>query len=290
MVAVEQNRHEFEAMVRRPDAEIDLAMAALLVAREQYPSLDCGRYIRRLDEMAVEARDRIGEERHPHTIAIGLGRYLFGELEFAGAPEEYFDPRTSYLNDVLDRRKGIPLSLSMVYMEIARRAGYVVDGVGLPGHFIVKHRCPGGGDVLVDPFNRGAILTPDACAAKVREIYSGAVSFQPFMLGAVTKRQVLARTIHNLKTIYVAAKWYERALSMVEMLLILAPWDLDEIRDRGMLRYRLGERLAPMADLETYLEYSVAARMWITVRRNVRALKRMTWSRALRQPERVPAA
>lgn len=274
MVAADQNRGEFEAIVRRPDGEIDLAQAALLIAREEYPTLDPAPYLRRLEEMAIEARDLVGAERHPRSIAVGLGRYLFTEKGFAGASEEYFDPRASFLNDVLDRRIGIPLSLSLVYMEVARRAGFTVDGVGLPGHFIVKHPCPGG-DIFVDPFDRGSLLVPEDCARKVHEIYAGSVPFQPCMLGAVTKRQILARTIHNLKTIYLAAKWYERALSMVELLLVLAPWDVDEIRDRGMLRYRLGDYEGAAADLETYLKYSVAAQDIDLVRRNVRALKRM---------------
>lgn len=278
-MADDRNRREFEAMVRRSDSEIDLATAALLIAREEYPSVDISLYLRRLDEMAAEARDRIGAEKHPHSIAIGLGRYLFAELGFAGAPEEYFDPRASYLCDVLDRRKGIPLSLSLVYLEVARRAGFTVDGVGLPGHFIVKHPCQGG-DIYVDPFSRGVILSTEDCIAKVHEIYSGAVPFQPFMLGAVTKRQILARTVHNLKTIYLAAKWYERALAMVDLLLVLAPWDLDERRDRGMLRYRLGDVEGAMADLETYLEYSSTAQDAETVRWNLFSLRRIRGRRS----------
>jgi len=274
MVTAKQDRREFEAMVRRPDAEIDLAAAALMVAREEYPSLDIGAYLRRLDDMAAEARDRIGAERHPHTLAAGLSRYLFAELGFVGAPEEYFDPRANHLNDVLDRRRGIPLSLSLVYMEVARRAGYTVAGVGLPGHFIVKHQ-HAGDDLYVDPFNAGAVLTPRDCAARVREIYGGAVAFQPYMLGAVTKRQILSRAVHNLKTIYVATKRYNLALAMVELLLVLAPWDLDEIRDRGMLRYRAGDVGGAVDDLETYLHYAVEPRDLDTVRRNVLALRRM---------------
>lgn len=271
---VQDNRYDFEAMVRRPEAAIDLAAAAFLVAREEYPSLDVGAYLRRLDEMAVEVGDRIGAERHPQTVAAALARYLFAEMGFSGAVDEYFDPRASYLNDVLDRRKGNPLSLSMVYMEVARRFGFPVAGVGLPGHFVVKH-LHSSGDVFVDPFGGGIVLSPEDCAAKVREIYSGAVEFQPYMLGAVTKRQILSRAIHNLKTIYAAAKQRERALAMVELLLILAPWDLEEIRDRGMLRYHLGDVVGAVGDLETYLEYSTEAGDVEMVKRNVRVLRRM---------------
>ncbi len=272
-VSHEENRRDFDAMVHRPDCEIDLAAACLVVSRHEYPNLEIGGYLQRLDKMAEEVRDLIGNERHPLTVAAGLGRYLFGDLGFTGVIEEYFDPRASYLSDVLDRGRGIPISLSVVYMEVARRAGFQVDGVALPGHFIVKHPQQGG-ELLVDPFNRGAVLTPAECESKVKEIYNGAVEFQPFMLGAATKRQILSRTIHNLKTIYAAARLRRKALEMVEMLLVIAPWDLEEIRDRGMLRYQLGDSAGAVADLETYLEYSYQATDADKVRSNVRAIRR----------------
>ena len=274
MVAAEQNRQQFEAAVSLPNDEIDLAAATLLIARDEYPSLDLAAYLRRLDEMASEVRDLIGAERHPFTVAAGVARYLFTDLGFVGADDEYFDPRTSFLNDVMDRRRGIPISLSVVYMEVARRAGFDVVGIGLPGHFIVKQLHPMG-DVLIDPFSGGAILSPDSCAQKVKEIYSGNLEFQPHMLCSVTKKQILSRTIHNLKTIYVAGRDYQRALSMVELLLVLAPWDLDEIRDRGMLRYRLRDLVGALDDLESYLTYCPGAADVELVRRNARAMRRM---------------
>jgi regulator of sirC expression with transglutaminase-like and TPR domain len=271
--SIDVNRQEFEEMVRLPDAEIDLAAASLMVAREEYPLMDVASYLRKLDRMGDEVRDLIGAERHPSTVAAGLVRYLFREQGFEGAEEEYFDPRASYLNDVLDRRKGIPISLSIVYMEVARRAGFHVDGVGLPGHFIVKHPQPGG-DLFVDPFNQGAMLSKEDCACKVKEIYDGAVAFQPYMLGAVTKRQILSRAIHNLKTVYAAARKREAALAMTDLLLIITPWDLEELRDRGMLRYRVGDSAGAVADLETYLEYSSGAGDADHVRSSVRAIRR----------------
>ncbi len=274
MVSAEHNRELFEMTVRRPDGEIDLAAATLMVAREEYPNLEIERYLQQLDAMAREVQDRVGAERHPLTVAAGLARYLFGELGFSGTVEEYFDPRASFLNDLIDRRRGIPISLSVLYMEVARRAGFAVAGVGLPGHFVVKLLHPGG-EVFVDPFGGGAVMTPEDCAARVRQIYDGAVEFQPYMLGAVTKRQILSRSIHNLKTIYAACKQREKALAMVELLLVLAPWDLDEIRDRGMLRYHLGDMPGAVDDLETYLQYSTGAGDAETVKRNVKALRRM---------------
>lgn len=273
-VSREENRRVFEKMVRRPEAEIDLAEACLIISRNDYPTLDLQAYLRLLDQMAAECRDRIGAERHPLTVAAALTRFLFGEQGFSGAVEEYFDIRASHLSDVLDRKRGIPISLSILYMEVARRAGFPVDGVGLPGHFIVKHP-QAGGDLLVDPFNRGAILSSEECSRKVEEIYNGAVAFQPGMLGAATKRQILSRSIHNLKTIYAAGRQRRKALEMVELLLILAPWDLEEIRDRGMLRFQIGDAAGAVEDLETYLEYSVDAGDRDRIQSNVRAIRRV---------------
>ncbi|HEX9016311.1 MAG TPA: transglutaminase-like domain-containing protein [Chloroflexota bacterium] len=272
-VSLEENRQEFETLVRRPDADIDLAAASLLIARHEYPELKIPSYLHRIDEMAATVMDLIGSERHPITVAGGLSRYLFCDLGLSGAVEEYFDPRASYLSDVIDRGRGIPITLSVLYMEVARRAGFKVDGVGLPGHFVVKHPHPTG-DVFVDPFNRGLVLSSEQCAEKVREIYDGAVEFQPCMLGAVTKRQILSRSVHNLKTIYAASREPRKALQMVELLLVIAPWDLDEIRDRGLLRYQLGDGAGAVHDLETYLEYYSEASDADRVRSSVRAIRR----------------
>lgn len=272
-VSLEENRQEFETIVRRSDADIDLATASLVVARHEYPELRIASYLHRLDDMAARVLDLIGSERHPITVAGGFARYLFGDLGLSGAVEEYFDPRASYLSDVLERGRGIPISLSILYMEVARRAGFRVDGVGLPGHFIVKHPHPTG-DIFVDPFNHGMILSSQQCADKVRDIYDGAVEFQPGMLGAVTKRQILSRSVHNLKTIYAASREPRKALEMVELLLVIAPWDLDEIRDRGLLRYQLGDAAGAVSDLETYLEFYSEAGDADRVRSSVRAIRR----------------
>ena len=136
-------RRKLEDILARPDRDVNLAEAALLIACEEYPDLDVRGYLARLDEMGEALRQRLAEEPRPERAIMALNRYLFQELGFHGNTEQYYDPRNSFLNDVLDRRTGIPITLSTVYMEVARRAGLEVDGVGLPGHFVVRSLDPG---------------------------------------------------------------------------------------------------------------------------------------------------
>src|SRR5215510_4498677 len=149
-------------MLSREDGAVDLAEAALLIARQEYPALDVPRYLTRLDLMGAELRERLLEEPVPERAVMALNRYLFHEQGFKGNTSEYYDPRNSYLNDVLDRRIGIPITLSTVYMEVAARAGLDVEGVGLPGHFIVRVHTPVRG-LLIDPFHCGALLSEQEC-------------------------------------------------------------------------------------------------------------------------------
>src|SRR2546425_8487619 len=168
------SRRAFAALLALPDEAIDLGQAALLIAREEYPDLEVGPYLLRLDEMAEIVRSRLrGGEGFTSRIAH-LNRLLFEEMGFRGNREEYYDPRNSFLNDVLDRRVGIPITLSTVYLEVGRRIGCRLAGVAFPGHFLVRHTgreaMP---DILIDPFNRGQILTEKECQALLMERYGG---------------------------------------------------------------------------------------------------------------------
>ncbi|HKC12629.1 MAG TPA: transglutaminase-like domain-containing protein, partial [Vicinamibacteria bacterium] len=144
------SRRQFRDILSRPDAAVDLAEASLLIACEEYPGLDVPAYLARLDAMGSALRERLADEPRPERAVMALNRYLFQEEGFHGNAEEYYDPRNSYLNEVLDRRTGIPISLSTVYMEVARRAGLRVEGVGMPGHFIVRV-VAGPRAILIDP-------------------------------------------------------------------------------------------------------------------------------------------
>src|SRR2546428_14191998 len=208
-----ETRKAFAALLALPDDAIDLGHASLLIAREEYPELDVGRYLVRLDEMAGEILRRMkGGEGAASQIAH-LNRLLFEEMGFRGNREEYNDPRNSFLNDVLDRRVGIPISLSTVYIEVGRRIGCPLAGVSFPGHFLV--RTVGWGDkedILIDPFNRGRILTAEECRRRIEETYQGQLEFRPEFLRRARTREILDRMLNNLKQIYQGERDYHRAL------------------------------------------------------------------------------
>jgi regulator of sirC expression with transglutaminase-like and TPR domain len=241
----------FREMAARPDAAVDLAEASLLIAREEYPDLDPDRYLARLDALGAALRVRAGDGVGA-ALVPALNRLLFEEEGFHGNTEDYYDPRNSFLNDVLDRRTGIPISLCTVYMEVARRAGLALEGVGLPGHFVVRVSADAA-PLLVDPFNRGTVLTVEDCQKRLDRIYAGRLRLAPAMLAPCSRKAILGRMLRNLKGIYVKAGDYARALRIVEMLRSLEPDSDDELRDRGVLYAALDCYAAAAADLESYL-------------------------------------
>ena len=169
------NVMRFHEIAARPEAALDLSEAALLIAREEYPDLDVGLYLARLDGLGSALRERAGGAGMDATLAA-LNRLLFEDQGFRGNTESYYDPRNSFLNDVLDRRTGIPISLSTVYMEVGRRGGIEMEGVGLPGHFVVRVATPDA-PLLVDPFHGGIRLTLDDCSRS--PIYAGRPASRP---------------------------------------------------------------------------------------------------------------
>jgi regulator of sirC expression with transglutaminase-like and TPR domain len=238
--------------VAGPDSTVDLAQASLLIACEEYPDLDVPRYLGRLDEMGAALRERLSEEPRPERGVMALNRYLFQEEGFRGNTEEYYDPRNSYLNEVLDRRTGIPITLSTVYMEIARRGGLEVEGVGLPGHFIVRVRL-GRHALLIDPFHGGALLSPDDCQERLDRIFGGKLKIEPRMLATCGRKAMIERMLRNLKAIHVQKKDFARALGAVELLLTLHPDGAEDVRDRGILYAALDCYALAVRDLERYL-------------------------------------
>jgi regulator of sirC expression with transglutaminase-like and TPR domain len=243
-------------MVDRPEEDVDLARASLLVACEEYPQLEVDRYLERLDSMADGLRGRLGDS--PQTAIAALNRVLIEEQGFRGNTREYYDPRNSFLNDVLDRRTGIPITLSTVYIAVGRRAGAAVDGIGLPGHFVVRVSTPAG-DALADPFNGGAVLTPQDCQERLDRIYGGRVRMAAGMLAPCPTRAVLSRTVRNLKAIYLKAEDHERALRTAELLVLLNPGVVEEIRDRGLVLAALECYTLAAADLEAFVTASPQA-------------------------------
>jgi regulator of sirC expression with transglutaminase-like and TPR domain len=247
--------------------QIDVARAALLYARDIYPGLDVAGYLARLDDMAATVRVRLNY-RHPITA---LNDFLFNELGFRGNVENYFDPRNSFLNQVLDRRTGIPITLSVVYLELARRLDLPMVGIGLPGHFIVRYD----GDtepLYLDPFNGGGAMSVEDCRQRVADISGGHLTFQTSFLSPVGPRQILSRMLRNLKGIYTARTHFDLAISIVEKLVLLNPSVTEEIRDLGMLYYYAGYKLKTIGCLERYLRLSPDAKDVEVVQHNLRVI------------------
>jgi regulator of sirC expression with transglutaminase-like and TPR domain len=266
-------RLAFAHLVRQPDASIDLAEGSLLIAKAEYPDLDIPSYLVRLDAMADDVRGLAGASPDPHRLIAGLNEHLFRRLGFRGNAEDYYDPKNSFLNEVLDRRLGIPITLSALYLEVGRRLGLCVRGVGMPGHFLVKYQGRGE-EIVVDPFAGGAIVSPGECQRILDRIYDGKMRFEPRMLSAVGTRQILTRMLANLKAIYFNNEDYGKALSVVEHLLILHPQEPTEIRDRGLLSCQLRRYAEAIADLERYLRLAPEADDSETIREHLCALRK----------------
>ena len=242
---------EFTELTAKADGRIDLARAALAIARWEYAGLDVEPYLERLDALAggVDGRRRSTD---PVGRLHRLREYLFVEQGFAGNRKDFFDPRNSFLNDVLDRRQGIPISLSLVLIEVGKRLGLAVEGIGLPGHFVAGARF-GDSQILLDPFNAGALLTPEACEELVGRAVGRKVTLAPEHFAAVTQRQLLTRMLSNLKAIYWRRKAWDRVIGVVDRLLVLDAKAGAEWRDRGLAWVRLGEIGRGVQDLEHYL-------------------------------------
>jgi regulator of sirC expression with transglutaminase-like and TPR domain len=250
--AESRSRRLFSEIGGRPDEAVDLAEACLLFSCEEYPDLDVRGYLARLDGMASTLRERSGGTSDPELLLAALKEYLFGEEGFHGNNKDYYDPKNSFLTDVLDRRTGIPITLSIVYMEVARRVGLPAYGVGLPGHFIVKVALPGG-EKLVDPFYRGEVLSLRDCQARLDRIHGGRVKVEEGLLSAWTRKNILSRTLRNLKHIYMKEGDFSRALGIVDLLMRVNPSSGVELRDRGMLYAALDCYQLAADDLEKYL-------------------------------------
>jgi len=246
----------FTSMVEpsREDASIDLATAALAIARTEYPALDAPYYLRRLEVLAERVRNRMRRNPTAREVIALLNRVLFDEEGLRGNRDDYYDPRNSFLNDVLDRKLGIPITLSVIYMDVARRVGLPIVGTGMPGHFLLKHFDVMSGEIVIDPFNRGRIVGSAECQQRLDEIYSGQMELQPEFLHAVTHREILTRVLNNLRQIYFAKCDLPKGLIVLDLLLAIPPYSPDLLRERGLVRLNLEQFLGAAQDLGGYLQ------------------------------------
>jgi regulator of sirC expression with transglutaminase-like and TPR domain len=241
----------------------DLAPAALAIARVEYPSLDAPRYLKQIEGMGREAADRVSgvAGAQPHDAVRAFNEYLYDEQGFTGNRDHYDDPRNSFLNEVLERRTGIPISLAVVYLEVARRAGLRVEGINFPGHFLLRAgqsattplRSRVDDLVIIDPFHGGAILSEADCRELLRQHVGDEAAFDHELLQPATRNQIVTRMLVNLKRLYVRMRSFPQARFISDLLLAVDPSAIAELRDRGLLAYHLQDFAAALRDLETYL-------------------------------------
>ena len=266
---------DFAARLQGPDATIDLGRAALAVARLEHPDLDEAHELKRLDALAT----RVGAGRGREAMALErLRRFLFQEEGFRGNDGEYYDPRNSCLNDVLDRKLGIPITLSVLTMEVGRRIGLEIAGVGLPGHFIVSATV-GGRPVLFDPFNGGGVLTAADAAAVASRAVGRPVKLEDAHWTPCTPRQIVVRMLRNLKTIYARQKAWDRALGVIDRLLLIDPDAPTHVRDRGTVLVKAGRLWEGATVWESYLSRFPNAQDAESFRQELRRVRQELGSR-----------
>jgi len=221
------------ALAENPNHPVDLARVALLIARDAYSQMSPKAYLRRIDRLAEKLRPRLAGSLTARTAE--LCTFLFEESGFAGNTENYYDPRNSYLNKVLDRQVGLPISLSLLAVAVGTRAGLNVVGVALPGHFVAKTVGDDGNEVIFDPFNGGQFLDEEACEAVVTAITGRSFDVTPEALAATPPGAFVLRMLNNLKTAYLADRSHLRAARVARRLVQLLPFDPEQRRDLGLL-------------------------------------------------------
>jgi len=249
-----QPAERFERMAQGPDEGVDLVRGALLIAAEEYPGLDVEHWVDQLAELAAVLKRRLPADIGPADAIRALNRYMFQELRFHGATEDYYDPRNSFLNDVLERRAGIPITLAIVYISLGRSIGLRMEGVSFPGHFLV--RCPvHGGTVVLDPYHQGASLGVSELQKRLAPLQGEPASRTEVaaLLAPASSREILARLLRNLRAIYVHYRQWPQALATTSRILALTPGAANEWRERAELHLALECFRAALTDFQHYL-------------------------------------
>jgi regulator of sirC expression with transglutaminase-like and TPR domain len=240
------------ALIHRPEEQIDLAQAALCIAWEDTGTSSIDEALAQLEQMTADVRPLVHHSHDPQHVIPAINTYLFEDMGFRGNTWNYTDPENSFLDRVLARRIGLPIALSIIYLEIGWRLGLPMSGVSLPGHFLTRYTTPAG-DIYIDPFHQGRIWSTAECARQVQRMYGKLNA--PLMRTALrppSRRGILVRLLRNLKQTYLAQENIPRALAASERIILLAPDEAAEIRDRGLLRIRTGQYHGALEDLETY--------------------------------------
>jgi len=241
----------FSKEVKKPEADIRLDRAALYLAGEEYPEIDVHSYLAELDAFASQIALREIAETAPADLARAIAHYLFDQVGLHGNTGEYYSPENSYLNRVLETRTGIPITLSLIFLEVARRLGLRCSGVGLPGHFIVGLDDTG---EYLDPFNAGTMLSAEDCRNLVQNMSGGRLEWTDQVLAPYTKRDVLFRILNNLKNVYMQTKEYTKAVGVIQRMAIISPSMSSLYQEQAWCHAQQYEYRMAIGVLEAYLE------------------------------------
>ncbi len=268
------SREHLYQELQQPAAQVSLARAALYVAQEDYPHLVVDDYLAMLDRMADTLTQRLPSDRYPLKIIRAINDYLFTELNFRGNSIDYYDPRNSFLNQVLERRVGIPITLSLVYLELAQRVGFPMVGVSMPGHFLIRPTVSEM-DLFVDPFHQGEILFEQDCGNRLKQMFGEAARLEPHHLTPISPATFLVRLLTNLKLIYLRNRDVPKALDAINRILLIYPEAVGEWRDRGLILYQQGLLDKAQLDLERYLYQHPEATDAFEIRRVIEQIERV---------------
>lgn len=285
MAARQRARQAFTTLIMEENASLDLARAALLVAAEEYPTLNIELYLERLEELAARVRLHLEQsEAHisgtPSTasecfdVLHAMNSVLFEQERFRGNRVDYYNPQNSFLNRVLERRLGIPLTLSLIYMEVGKRLGLQLEGIGMPFHFIVRcalQESP----IYIDPYERGKFLSEQDCRQRLAQVFKNEEDLDPHWLEPLSSRQLLVRMLANLKHIYLHKKDFQRALMACDRILLLDPTHAVELRDRGVVHFHLKHYSRAIHDLGTYIELAPQADDLEEVRQQIKVIRQL---------------
>ena len=267
---------ELGKLVESPAADevggnLDLALGALLIASTDSPNVDIDGVLSNLDRMSEAARNRIPDDGNELQQLNAVTDLLFGVIGLSGNRDDYYDPRNSYINHVLERRMGIPITLSLLCIEVGRRAGVPILGIGMPGHFLIRHRDEP--NFFVDSFNGGLLLSQDECGALMREAAGDAVRLEAHHLNPVTPREILARMLRNLKAIYWDREDFDQCIITIGALMAVLPDHPEEQRDRGVVHLKAGNHDQSAEDFAAYIEAAPNAEDIQTVRNALSRLR-----------------
>ncbi len=265
-------RQRFREIAGRPDAALDLVEASLVIALEDEPALDIDRYLQQVHDWSDAVRERLEGSRDVERIVESINRLLFEEEGFHGEDEDYYDPRSALLNETLDKHAGLPIALSILYIEMSRRMGVEASGVSLPGRFLVKFSGPFG-QIVVDPFDGGRVLSTIELQKLLDAVYGGGVRLREHHLRSFSSKEILARELAQLKAAYLVRHDLVRAAASIDRLLILDKNDPYEVHDRGSVAVQMHEYRSAIECFERYLALTPHAENVARVREQIAWLR-----------------